>query len=101
MQCSCCVHLFPPLHQKNCYILYGHALIYPDHTHIVAVLQAELLQSQGEVRMLLDRVSESSRDRAEMVSSRVHTQLMAIADEKAMASERRGQIMEREVCLVG
>lgn len=63
-----------------------------------AVLQAELLQSQGEVRMLLDRVSESSRDRAEMVSSRVHTQLMAIADEKVVASERRGQIMEREVC---
>ena len=34
-----------------------------------SVLQAELLQSQGEVRMLLDRVSESSRDRAERVSS--------------------------------
>lgn len=48
--------------------------------------------------MLLDRVGESSRDRAEMVSSRVHTQLMAIADEKVVASERRAQIMEREVC---
>ena len=62
-----------------------------------AVLQAELLQAQGEVRMLLDRVSESSRDKAEMVSSKVHTQLMAIADEKVMAGERRAQIMEREV----
>ena len=62
------------------------------------MLQAELLQSQGEVRMLLDRVSESSRDRAEMVSSKVHTQLMAIADEKVVASERRAQMMEREVC---
>ncbi len=56
------------------------------------------MQSQGEVRMLLDRVRESSRDRAEMVSSKVHTQLMAIADEKVVASERRGQILEREVC---
>ena len=64
---------------------------------LCAVLQAELLQSQGEVRMLLDRVSESSRDRAEMVSSKVHTQLMAIADEKVVASERRGQMLEREV----
>ena len=47
--------------------------------------------------MLLDRVSESSRDKAEMVSSKVHTQLMAITDEKLLASERRGQLMEREV----
>jgi len=62
-----------------------------------AVLQTELLQSQSEVRMLLDRVSESSRDRAEMVSSKVHTQLMNMADEKLAASERRAQMMEREV----
>ena len=47
--------------------------------------------------MLLDRVSESSRDRAEMVSSKVHTQLMAIADERVATSERRAQLMEREV----
>ena len=60
-------------------------------------MQAELLQSQGEVRMLLERVSESSRDRAEMVSSKVHAQLMAIADERVLASERRVQMMEKEV----
>ena len=61
------------------------------------VLQTELLQSQSEVRMLLDRVSESSRNRAEMVSSKIHNQLMSIADEKAAASERCAQMMEREV----
>ncbi len=48
--------------------------------------------------MLLDRVTESSRDRAEMVSSKVHNQLMTIADERVAASERRGHMMEREVC---
>ncbi len=62
-----------------------------------SVLQTELLQSQSEVRMLLDRVSESSRDRAEMVSSKVHNQLMSIADEKVAVTERRAQVMEREV----
>lgn len=62
-----------------------------------SVLQTELLQSQSEVRMLLDRVSESSRDRAEMVSSKVHNQLMSIADEKVAVTERRVQVMEREV----
>ena len=62
-----------------------------------AVLQTELLQSQSEVRMLLDRVSESSRDRAEMVSSKVHTQLLNMADDKLATSERRSQMMEREV----
>ena len=50
--------------------------------------------------MLLDRVTESSRDKAEMVSSKVHIQLMAIADEKAVANERRAQLLEREVCQV-
>ena len=33
----------------------------------VAVAQTELLQSQGEVKRLLDRVGETTRDRAEMV----------------------------------
>ena len=32
-----------------------------------AVAQTELLQSQGEVKRLLDRVGETTRDRAEMV----------------------------------
>ena len=33
----------------------------------VTVAQTELLQSQGEVKGLLDRVGETTRDRAEMV----------------------------------
>ena len=50
--------------------------------------------------MMLDQVSELSRDRAEMVSSKVHNQLMNIVDEKVLASERRAQMMEREVGVV-
>lgn len=34
-----------------------------------------------------------------MVSSKVHTQLMQMADEKAMLAERRAQELEREVCV--
>ena len=33
----------------------------------VSVAQVELLQSQGEVTRLLDRVGETTRDRSEMV----------------------------------
>ena len=61
------------------------------------VVQSELLQAQAEVRRLLDRVAEASRDRSEMVSSRVHTQLIQIADERAQAAERRSLQLEREV----
>ncbi len=57
----------------------------------------ELLQSQGEVRRLLDRVTEAERDKAEMVSSKVHTQLLQIADDRAMAAETRAQKLENEV----
>ena len=64
---------------------------------ITAVVQSELLQAQSEVRRLLDRVAEASRDRSEMVSSRVHTQLIQIADERAQAAERRNLELEREV----
>ena len=34
---------------------------------VVTVAQVELLQSQGEVKRLLDRVGEATRDRSEMV----------------------------------
>ena len=65
-------------------------------------MQSELLQTQSEVQRLLDRVAESSRDRSEMVSSRVHTQLIQIADERAQVAERRNLELEREVrkCLI-
>ena len=33
-----------------------------------------------------------------MVSSKVHTQLLEIADEKAMAAERRASELDKEVC---
>lgn len=42
-------------------------------------------------------MGEATRERAEMVSNRVHTQLLQIADEKAMAAEKRAQELEREV----
>ena len=61
------------------------------------VLQSELLQTQSEVRRLLDRVAEASRDRSEMVSSRVHTQLIQIADERVQAAEKKSLELEREV----
>ena len=62
------------------------------------MLQTELLQSQNEVRRLLDRVTEASRDKSEMVSSKVHIQLLQIADEKAAAAEQRTYELEKEVC---
>ena len=62
-----------------------------------AVLQSELLQTQSEVRRLLERVAEASRDRSEMVSSRVHTQLIQIADERVLAAEKKSLELEREV----
>ena len=61
------------------------------------VVQSELLQAQSEVRRLLDRVSEASRDRSEMVSNRVHTQLIQIADERAEVAERRSMELEKQV----
>lgn len=60
-------------------------------------MQTELLQAQNEVRCLLDRVGEATRERSEMVSNRVHNQLLQIADEKAAAAERRAKELEREV----
>ena len=67
------------------------------HTHTHTVLQTELLQSQGEVRRLLDRVGVASRERAEMVSSTVHTQLLQIADDRTTEAESRARQLEREV----
>ena len=61
------------------------------------MVQSELLQAQTEVRVLLDRVSEAAREKTESVSSKVHTQLLQLADEKAMDAERRAQDLEREV----
>ena len=47
--------------------------------------------------MLLERVGEVARERTESVSSKVHTQLLQLADERAMVAEQRAQDMEREV----
>lgn len=67
------------------------------HTTTHTVVQAELLQTQTEVRMLLERVGEVARERTESVSSKVHTQLLQLADERAMVAEQHAQDMEREV----
>lgn len=61
------------------------------------MLQADLLQSQAEVQRLLDRLSEFSRERREMVSGKVHTQLLQISDERAEMAERRIKELEQEV----
>ena len=61
------------------------------------MLQVELLQSQSEVKRLLDQMTETNRHRSEMVSSKVHGQLMAIADEKARESERKVVELLKEV----
>jgi len=62
------------------------------------VLQAELLQSRSEVRSLLDKISELTREKAETVSHVVHVQLMQIADEKALQAETKCRQLESEVC---
>ena len=64
---------------------------------VCLVLQADLLQSQAEVQRLLDRLGEFSHERREMVSSRVHTQLLQISDERAEMAERKVKELEQEV----
>lgn len=61
------------------------------------VLQAELLQSRSEVKSLLDKISELTREKAENVSHIVHTQLLQIADEKALQAETKCRRLENEV----
>ena len=61
------------------------------------MLQADLLQSQAEVQRLLDRLGEFSRERREMVSGGVHTQLLQISDERAEMAERKVKELEQEV----
>jgi hypothetical protein len=62
------------------------------------MLQSELLQSQGEVRRLLDRLAEMTHERAEMVSSKVHSELMKIADDKTHEAEAKAVVLQAEVC---
>jgi len=45
----------------------------------------------------LDRVSEAAREKTESVSSKVHTQLLQLADERALTAERKSHDLEREV----
>ncbi|CAI8036937.1 hypothetical protein GBAR_LOCUS20688 [Geodia barretti] len=61
------------------------------------VAQTELLHSQGEVKRLLDRVGVATRDRSEMVSSKVHNQLLQIADERAQSAEQKALQLERQL----
>ncbi|XP_003383424.1 PREDICTED: titin-like [Amphimedon queenslandica] len=64
------------------------------------VLQAELLQSQAEVKRLLDRLGELSRGRQEMVSGAVHSQLLELSDRRAEEAERRVRELEQQVVLL-
>ncbi len=64
------------------------------------VLSAELLQAQTEVGVLLQRAGQAARDKTESVSSKVHTQLLQLADEKAAAAEQRTLNLEREVSTI-
>jgi hypothetical protein len=64
------------------------------------VAQTELLHSQGEVKRLLDRVGEATRNRSEMVSSKVHNQLLQIADERAQSAEQKALQLERQLLSV-
>ena len=61
------------------------------------MFQTELLHSQSEVQRLLTRVEDLSRDNHEMVSSKVHNQLLRLADEKADRAERKLKEIETEV----
>jgi hypothetical protein len=61
------------------------------------ILQVELLQSQVEVKRLLDRLNDLSRDKQEMVSGKVHAQLLQLSDERAESAERRIKELELEI----
>lgn len=63
------------------------------------VLQAELLQTQAEVKNLLNRLNQLSKDRQEMVSGSVHNKLIQIADERAQQAELKVKELEQEVIL--
>ena len=68
-----------------------------NYAYCLLVLQAELLQSRTEVKSLLDKISELTREKAENVSHVVHTQLLQIADEKALQAETKCRQLENEV----
>lgn len=64
---------------------------------VCAVCQQELLHSQEEVQRLLDKMEELTQERGEMVSHRVHSRLLKIADERADEAEKRVHELEAEV----
>ena len=49
------------------------------------------------MKSLLDKISELTREKAENVSHVVHTQLLQIADEKALQAETKCRQLENEV----
>ena len=59
--------------------------------------QQELLRSQEEVQRLLDKMEDLTQERGEMVSHRVHSRLLKIADERADEAEKRVHELEAEV----
>ena len=63
-----------------------------------AVCQNELLQSREETGRLLNKVEEMMRERSEMVTHKVHTQLLKISDSRADEAEQRVHQLENEVC---
>ena len=61
-----------------------------------------MLQSRSEVKSLLDKISELTREKAENVSHTIHTQLLQIADDKALQAETKCRQLENEVeCYYG
>ncbi|XP_072045182.1 uncharacterized protein [Amphiura filiformis] len=63
----------------------------------IEMLQADLLQSQQEINRLLERLADVNREKSEMVSSEVHTELLRMADERAKRAEMRNMALEHEV----
>ncbi|XP_006814999.1 uncharacterized protein LOC102808708 [Saccoglossus kowalevskii] len=61
------------------------------------VLQTELLNSQGEVNQLLDKLANVNREKAEMVSSKIHNELLQIADQRAREAEMKSQMLQHEL----
>ena len=66
---------------------------------ISVVCQNELLQSREETQKLLNKVEEMMQERSEMVTHRIHAQLLRISDARADEAEKRVQEVEKEVSL--
>ncbi|XP_038049722.1 probable GPI-anchored adhesin-like protein PGA55 [Patiria miniata] len=61
------------------------------------VVQTELLASKDEVNRLLSHLAQATREKADMVSSKVHKELLRMAEERASRAEMKTLALQREL----